>query len=182
MTAMNEPKNEFVAIASESMEIFRVEMETIDRISRKISGKTSRMIRIVLVFLTVISVYLVFLTYSMSQDLSAMISSLDEMYVEFGSMSTEMRQITVHVESMGQNVHGLPSIAQNMQNLNGDVGDMQVSLEGVSRDMGAVDGNVGAIGTGTSEMSYRFANVQRTVKVMQHDIHNMLRPMSILPR
>jgi len=97
-------------------------------------------------------------------------------------MSTEMRQITSHVKNMGQNVHGLPSIGQNMQYLNGDVGDMQVSLEGVSRDMGAVDANVGYIGNGTSEMSYRFANVQRTVKVMEHDIHNMLRPMSMMPR
>jgi len=179
---MSEPKNDFVAIASESMEIFRVEMETIDRISRKISAKTSRMIRVVLAFLAVISVYLIFLTYSMSQDLSSMISSLDEMYVEFGSMSTEMRQITSHVKSMGHNVHGLPSIGQNMQYLNGDVGDMQLSLEGVSRDMEAVDANVGYIGNGTSEMSYRFANVQRTVKVMEHDIHNMLRPMSMMPR
>ena len=179
---MSESKNDFVAIASESMEIFRVEMETIDRISRKISGKTSRMIRVVLVFLSVISIYLVYLTYSMSQDLSAMIGSLDEMYVEFGSMSAEMGQITAHVKSMGQNVHGLPSIAQNMQYLNLDVSDMQVSLDGVSQDMQAVDTNVGYIGNGTSEMSYRFANVQRTVKVMEYDIHNMLRPMSIMPR
>lgn len=157
-------------------------METIDRISRKISAKTSRMIRVVLMFLTVISVYLMFLTYSMSQDLSSMIDSLDEMYVEFGSMSTEMRQITSHVKNMGANVHGMPAIAENMQLLNGDVGNMQVSLEGVSRDMQAVDANVGYIGTGTSEMSYRFANVQRTVNVMEHDIHNMLRPMSMMPR
>jgi len=179
---MSEPENELTAIASEAMEVFRIEMETIDRISRKISARTSRMIRVVLAFLVVVSVSLVFQVYSMSRDLSAMISSLDEMYVEFGSMSADMRQITSSVQNIGENVRGITSIGENMQSLNADVGDMQGSLEGVSGDMQTVDVDVGSIANGTSEISYRFANVEKTVRVMQRDIYNMLRPMNMMPR
>lgn len=179
---MSTQKLDPVNIACEGMEIFRVEMETIARISKKISAKTNRIIKVVLGLLTVISIYLVFLIVSMSQDLSAMIGSLDAMYVEFGSMSGEMRQITAHVTNMGQNVHGITSIGQNMQQMNVDVGDMLLSLENVSRDMQTIDANVGYVGTGTSEMAYRFHNVQGAVNVMQHDIGNMLRPMNMMPR
>jgi len=179
---MSTQKPDLVNIASEGMEIFRVEMETIDRISKKISAKTNRIIKVVLTLLTVISVYLVFLIVSMSQDLSAMIGSLDAMYVEFGSMSGEMRQITAHVNNMGQNVHGITSIGHNMQQMNVDVGDMLLSLENVDRDMQMIDANVGGVSNGTSEMAYRFHNVQGAVNVMQHDIGNMLRPMNMIPR
>jgi len=181
---MNTTSNnaELVAIATEGMEVFRAEMEAIDRISNKISRKTARIIRIILVLLGIISIYLVFLTFSMSRDLSAMIDSLDEMYVEFGSMSGEMRQITTHVRSMGQNIHGMPTIATNMQNLNTDVGQMLTSIESVNTDLKTMDTNVGHIGGGTSEMAHRFQNVQRAMNVMQYDVNNMLRPMTIMPR
>jgi len=93
--------DELIAIAAEGMEVFRVEMETIDRLSHKIGRKTSRIIRVVLGLLGVVSLYLVVLTFNMGQDLSAMIGSLDAMYIEFGSMSSEMNQITTHVANMG---------------------------------------------------------------------------------
>lgn len=179
---MSSQNDELVAIAAEGMEVFRAEMEAVDRLSNKISRKTKRIIRLLLGVLGLISIYLVFLTFNMSRDLSAMIDSLDEMYVEFGSMSAEMRQITAHVGNMGRNVHGMPVIAENMQNLNADVGDMLVSVENINRDMGAMDANVDHISKGSSEMAYRFNNVQRAVNMMQYDVRNMLRPTNMLPR
>jgi len=170
------------ALIGESMEVFRIEMETINRLSQKISGKTTRIIKIILSLLTVVSIILVMLTFSMSRDLSGMITSLDDMYVEFGSMSDEMGQITTHVTSMGQNVQGMSSIAGNMQHLNKDVGEMQGALSDVNASMGAIDTNVGRISGGTSEMAFRFQNVKNIIKVMGNDIRSMLRPLTAMPR
>lgn len=174
--------DELVAIAAEGMEVFRVEMETIDRLSHKIGRKTSRIIRVVLGLLGVVSIYLVFLTFNMGRDLSAMIDSLDAMYIEFGSMSSEMSQITAHVANMGNNIQGMPAIAEDMRHLNADVGDMLVSVEIMNRDMGGMDANMHEVSANTTEMSYRFYNVQQAVNMMQYDVYQMLRPIDMMPR
>lgn len=174
--------DELIAIAAEGMEVFRVEMEMIDRLSHKIGYKTTRIIRLVLALLAVISIYLVVLTFNMGRDLSLMIDSLDAMYVEFGSMSSEMRQITGYVQNMGASVQGMPAIAENMQHLNADVGDMLVSVEIMNRDMGGMDVNMNHVSHGTTEMSYRFHNVQRAVNMMEYDVYQMLRPIDMMPR
>lgn len=179
---MSTAKETPVDIIVEGMEVFRAEMEAIDRLSTKIGAKTSRIIRVVLGLLGIISLYLIVLTFNMSRDLTAMIDSLDHMYVEFGSMSSEMRQITAHVQSMGGNVQGMPYIADNMKNLNTSVGEMLVSVENVNHNMGAMDTNVGYVSQGTSEMAYRFYNVQHAVNMMQYDVYNLLRPMDMMPR
>lgn len=179
---MSSKDNDAIAIVAEGMEIFRAEMETIDRLSHKIGTKTTRIIRVVLTLLTVVSIYLVGLTITMGQDLAQMITSLDDMYIEFGSMSGDMRKITAHVQNMGANINGIPIIAENMQHLTSDVGNMLVSMETINRDMSIMDANIGHVGRGTSEMAYRFNNVQQVVDIMGNDIHTMLRPMDMMPR
>lgn len=179
---MTDQKDQALGIVCEDMEVFRAEMEAVDRISTKIGNKTSKVIRIVVGLLSVVSVYLLVLTYNMADDLGAMIDSLDGMYVEFGSMSQEMHLMTDHVLSIGTNVSGMPTIVENMQHLNADVGEMVGSMESVNRDITAMDTNVSHIGTTTTEMSYRFQNVQRSVNMMNYDVRQMLRPMAVMPR
>lgn len=174
--------DELISMAAEGMAVFRAEMETIDRISKQIGGKTTRIIRVVMGLLSVVSIYLVVLTFNMSRDLSAMITSLDEMYAEFGYMSKAMNQITANVTSMGRNVQGMPAIAQNMVSMNADVGGMLLSVATVNASMGNIDANVYHISQGTSEMSYRFNNVQQSVNVMQYDVNQLIRPLDMMPR
>lgn len=174
--------DDLIEIAAEGMEVFRVEMEMIDRLSRKIGHKTTRIIRIVFVMLAIISIYLITLTFNMGRDLSLMIDSLDAMYVEFGSMSTAMRDITANVQNMGTSIQGMSTIAENMQHLNADVGDMLVSVEIMNNDMAGMDTSMNHVSSSTSEMSHRFNNVQRSVNMMQHDVQQMLKPLDIMPR
>ncbi|PCI40519.1 MAG: hypothetical protein COB46_06710 [Rhodospirillaceae bacterium] len=178
----NNNTDELIAIAAEGMEVFRVEMEMIDSLSHKIGHKTTRIIRIVLGLLSVISIYLIILTFTMGRDLTLMIDSLDAMYLEFGSMSSAMRDITANVQNMGTSIQGMPTIAQNMQHLNADVGDMLVSVEIMNQDMAGMDSNMSVVGTSTTEMSHRFNNVQRSVNMMQYDVNQMLKPLDIMPR
>lgn len=179
---MSSKDNDVVAIVTDGMEVFRAEMETIDRLSHKIGAKTTRIIRIVLTLLAVVSIYLVGLTINMGQDLAKMITSLDDMYVEFGAMSEDMRKITTHVENMGGNINGMPAIGDNMQLLSSDVGGMLTSMQTINRDMSIMHTNITHVGQGTSEMAYRFYNVQKVVGTMGNDIEQMLRPMDIMPR
>lgn len=174
--------NPLLAIISEDMEVFRAEMETVDRISKKIGSKTSKIIRVVIGLLTCVSVYLLVLTFNMASDLGSMIGRLDDMYVEFGTISDEMNLVTGHVVNMGKNIRGMPTIVLSMRDLNGDVGAMQGAMTTVTNAMDPMSTNMGQIGTETTDMAHRFHNVQRSVNMMRQDVYHMMRPMTAVPR
>ena len=174
---MSELNTKTLIILTEGMEQFRAEMETIDKVASRIAEKTSRIIRIVMNTLTVASVFLAFLVYSMTGYLTVMLGNLDDMYSEFGIMSENMQMITRSVESIGVNVSGMPLIANNMSSMSTDLTGMVGSVSNIQLEMNGMEHNTGMMGANTGEMASRFVNLNRAVNHIGYNVNQMGKPI-----
>ena len=68
-----------------------------------------------------------------------------------------------------------------MKQLNQDIDQMEVSILTMDNELTSIDAYVGNITNSTYEMAHRFSNVQRSVNLMQDDVHTILRPLSNFP-
>lgn len=179
-TPGNKPADAFAAIA-DAMIGFRDEMQHYDVIGTKIAARTNLILRIVFTTLLFSSIYLVYMIFQMSSSMSVMTGHLESMYGRFGSMSQDMREITRMVDSMGNNISGIPVIAGSMTEMNEHVGAMSTSVQGMNTSMVAIDKDMAWIDMNMREMAGRMSNVNRAVNSMGYDVNEMAQPMNSGP-
>ncbi len=170
-----------IAAVSEVITQFRAEMETIDKVAGKIANKTTRILRVVLFLVVVSALFLMVLIVDMARDMHSMTRHLENMYVQFGSISEDMQHMTQLVSSMEGNVRGIREIAGHMQLLNNDMNRMVSSVVDMSDRMITMKGNIGLISGGTREMSHHFGRLTHSVDYMRHNVGVMSAPARILP-
>ncbi|MEO5364991.1 MAG: hypothetical protein H7831_01260 [Magnetococcus sp. WYHC-3] len=159
---------------------FRADMDAIDVVARKISSKTTRLIKAVLSLLILVSGFIFFQVYTLTMDMTSMLEQMNTMFVHFGGMSSDMKIITTSVNNMGANVQGIPNIADAMKNMNRDVGGMSQSVQGMKGDVESMNADVTRIGQGTSEMAGRFVHVSRAVDHMRYNVNHMATPTDMM--
>lgn len=174
---MSDLDTKTLSIVSEELGQFRAEMETINKVATRIAAKTNRIIKWVMILLSIISIFLVYLVYSMSNYLAVMLGHLDDMYVEFGVMSENMQVITRSVESIGGNISGMPIIAENMNVMTTDLQRMTGSVQGIRLEMTGMETNTGNIGLDTQEMAQRFDNLGRAINHIGYNVNQMGKPL-----
>lgn len=174
---MSELDTKTLMILTEEMGQFCAEMETIDKIATRIASRTTRIIKIVVVALTVASIFLSFLAYSMTGYLAVMLGHLDDMYAEFGIMSDNMQVITRSVDNIGGNISGMPVIAENMSSMSTDLKGMLGSVTDIKLEMNGMENNTGMLGVNTREMAYRFDKLNRVVGHIGYNVNQMGKPI-----
>ncbi|MBF0255032.1 MAG: hypothetical protein HQL47_00935 [Gammaproteobacteria bacterium] len=176
-----EELDETIGAITEVMTLFRAEMETIDKVAGKIANKTTRILKVVMVLLICVAIYLLFLIATMARDMHRMTTHLENMYVQFGSMSQDMQLITGLVLRMEDNVQGIREIAGHMQLLNNDMNGLIGSVSSMNGNMITMNGNIGLISQGTREMSHHFSNLTQNVDYMRHNVGVISSPARMLP-
>lgn len=170
----------FEAIAS-SMVKFRTDMEHFDVMGTRIANRTRFILRAVFATLTLSSIYLVFMIYQMANHMVIMTDHLESMYSRFGTMSHDMRNIAVYVDSMGKSISGIPAIAGSMVEMNKDVGAMTGSVFAMNTSLTTIDYDMVRINTDMQEMTGRLTNMNRAVNWMSNDVNEMAAPMNSGP-
>jgi hypothetical protein len=160
----------------EEMGKFRADMENIDKATVRIAGSTSRIIRVVLMLLGGLSLYLVYLVFSMASHMAIMLTHLGSMYEQFGFMSDDMLMITRSVENIGSNITGMPSIAKNMSDMSTDMLEMVNSVESINYEMFRMENSTGSISANTGEMAFRFLNLNRAVNRIGYNVNQIGKP------
>lgn len=174
---MSEIDSKTLLLLTEEMKYFRDEMEAVDKVARRISGKTTRIIKWVMLMLCIASLFLVFLVYSMSNYLAVMLGHMDNMYIEFGSMSENMQVITRSVDNIGGNISGMPVIAKNMHSMSSDLNAMVGSMDTIKLEMSAMEGKTAAMSGGTGEMALRLDNLYRAMHHIGYNVNQMGKPI-----
>jgi hypothetical protein len=165
-----------LVLLMDEMAKFRADMENIDTAAVKIAASTSRIIRVVLALLGALSLYLVYLVFSMASHLAVMLGHLANMYAQFGFMSDDMHVITQSVESIGGNITGMPVIAGNMNVMSMDMLEMVNSVGVINNEMLRMESSTGVIGVNTGEMAIRFNNLNRAVNHIGYNVNQMGKP------
>lgn len=176
-TADEKSPGVFEMIAASMIE-FREEMEYYDEIGIKIAGKTRFILRAVFTTLSISSIYLVYMIFQMSNNMSAMTTHLEDMYNNFGVMSQNMSEITQTVDSMGRSISGIPVIAESMIQIDGDVDAMRGSVYEINQSITAIDNDMVKINSNMQVMTGRLYNMNRSVNSMSYDVNEMAAPMN----
>jgi archaellum component FlaC len=103
------------------------------------------------------------------------------MYTRFGKMSHDMREMTVAVTNMEQNIRGIPYISTSMNNMNANVNGMKNNVNTMTNKIVGIDQNMGIINSGVFEMSNRFEHLSFTVHNMGYNVNQMSRPIHSSP-
>ena len=174
---MSELNANTLRILTGEMGRFRDEMEALDKVATRISSRTTRMIKFVMMTLFVASLFLCYLVYAMTDYLTVMLGHLDDMYAEFGTMSENMQMITGSVNNIGGNITGMPVIAENMVTMSGDLNGMVGSVQNIKIEMSGMENNTAMLGLNTGEMASRFVNLDRAVNHIGYNVNQMGKPI-----
>lgn len=172
--------NDAVAIISAAFGSFKAEMVQIDAFAAKIAQRTQWFIRVTMSVLVVAFAYVFFQVTQVTTNMADLIGSMDTMLNRFGGMSEDMGYLTTAVQSMGENIQGMPVIAQDMKRMNQDVAGMRHSVTTMLGDVIGMDKNVDTIRLGIHQMAVRFVNVNGAVSHMNYNVRQMSRPTNML--
>ena len=179
-TVDENPADIIDAVATAMLE-FRQEMEHFDGIGTRIARQTRLMMQIVFFALALSSLYLGYIIYNMSTNMSQMTRHLEDMYSNFGVMSENMHDITRSVSSMNQSISGMPHIAQSMIQIDEDVRAMNGSVFEINKSINAIDNDMLRINGNMQEMTGRLVNINHAVYSMSNDVNEMQAPANSGP-
>jgi len=179
-TPGEKPGDAFKGIA-DTMHEFRNQMEYYDEVGTRIASRTSFIMKAVFAILIISSIYLLYMIFQMSSNMTIMTSRLESMYGRFGTMAGDMREIAILVESMGNSISGISTIADSMKKMDQHVSAMRGSVVGMNTSMTAIDNDMALINRNMNEMTGRMAGMSRAVNSMSYDVNEMAEPMNSGP-
>ncbi|MDH5473515.1 MAG: hypothetical protein OEY61_11725 [Gammaproteobacteria bacterium] len=126
-------------IVEKTMEDFHEAMRLRDELSIRIGRRTSQIIRVGAITVSLLSLAIVYLTASLNKDMSRMLLRMDV-------MSTSVQKMESHVAEMSQNMQSLPTMTTS-------VTAMQHEMQGMNQQIHWLNGNIGSMGHDMNRMS-----------------------------
>jgi hypothetical protein len=179
-TPDEKPVDAFKAIADTMFE-FRSQMDYYNGVGTRIARRTSSVIKTVFAILIISSVYLLYMIFQMSSNMTIMTTHLESMYDRFGIMAGDMREIASLVDSMGNSISGISTIAVSMTEMDHYVSAMRGSVDGMNTSMIAINNYMIWINGNMNEMIDRMAGMSHAVNSMSYDVNDMAKPMNSGP-
>lgn len=130
---------DLVVMVESTMNDFCEAMRLRDELSVRIGRRTSQIIRVGAVTVSLLSLAIVYLTASLNRDMSRMLVRLD-------TMSTSVQKMELHVADMSQNIRSLPEMTTS-------VGTMSHEIKGMNYQIHWLNGNIGSMGHDMNRMS-----------------------------
>jgi hypothetical protein len=179
-TPDEKPVDAFKAIANTMLE-FRNKMDFYNDMGTGIARRTSFVIKTVFAILIISSIYLLYMIFQMSSNMTIMTTHLESMYGRFGTMAGDMREIASLVDSMGNSISGISTIAVSMTEMDHYVSAMRGSVDGMNTSMIAINNYMIWINGNMNEMIDRMAGMSHAVNSMSYDVNDMAKPMNSGP-
>ncbi len=141
--------------------------------SNYIRNKTNNMIRAVFFVIGVFALINFYFVTGVAQEAKVTVSSMVDMYTNFGEMSERMSQIRQHVESMGENVKTMPIMVEQMKGMSEYMATMHTDVSGMGDKMVEMETSVNSMNQDIDEMSKRFHNLNYSMEHMVRDVNEM---------
>lgn len=157
------------------------EMERFNKMGKKIARRTQFIINAVIVTLLCIVAINFFMLHGFMGEMHKVVSNMVDMYTRFGTMSQDMHKMTGAVVNMEQNIRGIPTISNSMNNMNTQVSGMKNNVNTMTNKIIGIDQNMTIIGGGVYDMANRFDHLSFIVHNMGHNVNQMSRPIHSTP-
>ncbi len=157
------------------------QMDSFNQMGAKIARRTQIIIRTVIATLLCVVIMNFFMLHGFMGEMQKVVSNMVDMYTRFGTMSQDMHKMTGAVINMEQNIRGIPTISNSMNNMNTQVGGMKNNVNTMTNKIVGIDQNMTIIGGGVYDMANRFDHLSFTVHNMGHNVNQMSRPIHSTP-
>jgi len=157
------------------------QMDSFNQVGLKIARRTQIIIRSVIFILLCVVLLNFLMLYGFMGEMHKVVSNMIDMYTRFGTMSQDMHQMTSAVINMEQNIRGIPTISNSMNNMNTQVNGMKNNVNTMTHKIVGIDQNMTIINSGVYDMANRFDHLSFTVHNMGHNVNQMSRPIHSTP-
>ncbi len=161
----------------EAMTDFEQRMRSFNEKSLHISRRTTLMIRAFYGLALLVMLYGIYFTYEISTEAEQLAGAMAHMYEYFGVMAEDMQVMAGSVENIGNNVSGIPLIAQSMVQMSADMSRMTDHVQQMEGDVSRMDRNMSTITVNVRDMTNRLGAMNHNVDYMRHNIDQMSTPM-----
>ena len=127
--------NELAASVEKTMADFLEAMQLRDALSVRIGRRTSQIIRVGAITVSLLSFAIMYLTASLSKDMVRMVDRMDEISITMQSMNTSMASVPTMAKSVGTMSRDVNVMTQQMHYLNSNVGSMGHDVNRMSAPM-----------------------------------------------
>ena len=149
--------------------------EVIRKNSDRIYRRTTRIIKIVFFSIGLLLVSNAYFIYNFGEAIVSMVSSMDDMYIHFGNMATQVHGITESVVNMTAHVEALPIMAESMDSMNNTVGNMNTNVQLMNNDIWLMSKDIGSINHSIIDITYHFDQVNENMNNIGGDVNQMSR-------
>lgn len=146
-----------------------------------VARRTTAVVRFGMIMLLVVAASIALLLYSLTTQLTEMLSSMETMNQHFAVVENDMLQMQKAMHAMDVRVAYLPSIHGYFQNINRQMDAINRSMEVVDARLGKVTGHVDKMKTHVNYMSNNMATMDNAVNVMGVEMNQMSHPMRMVP-
>ncbi|MCW8830187.1 MAG: hypothetical protein OQK32_01575 [Gammaproteobacteria bacterium] len=125
-----------IAVSVEkTMADFLESMRLRDELTVRIGKRTSQIIRVGAITVSLLSLAIMYLTASLSKDMVRMVNRMDEISITMQSMNTSMTSVPAMATSVGTMSRDVNVMTQQMHYLNSNVGSMGYDVNRMSTPM-----------------------------------------------
>ena len=127
--------NELAASVEKTMADFLESMQLRDALTVRIGRRTSQIIRVGAITVSLLSFAIMYLTASLSKDMVRMVDRMDEISITMQSMNTSMSSVPTMAKSVGTMSRDVNVMTQQMHYLNSNVGSLGNDVNRMSAPM-----------------------------------------------
>ena len=134
----NDENNEIrdaAKIVESTMADFLEAMRIRDELTVRIGRRTSQIIRVGAITVTMLSLAIMYLTAALSKDMVRMVDRMDEISITMTEMNTSMKSVPTMAKSVGTMSRDMNVMTQQLHHLNGSVGTLGHDVNRMSSPM-----------------------------------------------
>jgi methyl-accepting chemotaxis protein len=195
MEKKEENLREIAEIIENAMCEFNAGMKRREASNIKIARRTTHIIRIGLIGVTLLTVVVISLIHTLTKDTSNITQRLEEIAVYMQHinqsvmvMAENVRDVTqsvskvnLAIEQVGEHVKVMPTINVSVSKISDEMFKIDHSIIQMNTNIASLNNNVDIIGVDMARMSHQFGNLNNQLGMMGYNVDRMAAPMKIFP-
>jgi len=149
--------------------------QMIQKNSERVYRRTTRIIKTVFILLGLLLVVNTYFIYNFGEEIVLMVSKMNDMYVHFGNMATQVDGITRSVEQMSSHVNVLPQMNDSMNSMSNTVSGMNTNVHVMQTEVDYMAQDINTINDNMTSMTHRFDQVNENMLHIEDDVDQMSR-------
>jgi len=184
----NNNQKEIAGMVERALDDFRQGMEYREQLSIRIGRRTTQIIRFGMIALSILGLALFYLIFILTKDFSnitthmtAMSGNMSNMERSFTTVAGTITQVERTLVRLNEHITVMPALNDSVGSMDSNLGLLRTDLHSMVEQIEYMNGNVLNMTNSMQVLNNQFNDMNRTVGNMAANMHQMAKPMKILP-